>query len=46
MPHLYAISRSAAELIATATFTVETPGEGFVEITAAAVGIRARGRRR
>jgi hypothetical protein len=25
----------AAELIATATLTVETPGEGFVEITAA-----------
>jgi hypothetical protein len=36
MPHLSEISRSAAELIVTATLTVETPGEGFVEITAAA----------
>ena len=33
MPHLSAISRSGAEFIATATLTVETPGEGFVEIT-------------
>lgn len=44
MPHLSAISRSAAELIATATLTVETPGEGFVEITAAAAAfVRAAG---
>ena len=44
MPHLSAISRSAPELIATATLTVETPGEGFVEITAAAAAfVRAAG---
>jgi secondary thiamine-phosphate synthase enzyme len=44
MPHLSAISRSAAELIATATLTVVTPGEGFVEITAAAASfVRAAG---
>jgi len=33
MPHLSEISRCGADLIATATLTVETPGEGFVEIT-------------
>jgi secondary thiamine-phosphate synthase enzyme len=33
MPRLSAISRSGAELIATATLAVETPGEGFVDIT-------------
>lgn len=44
MPHLSAISRSGAELIATATLTVETPGEGFVDITGeAAVFVRAAG---
>jgi secondary thiamine-phosphate synthase enzyme len=44
MPHLSAISRSATELIATATLTVVTPGEGFVEITAAAASfVRAAG---
>jgi secondary thiamine-phosphate synthase enzyme len=35
MPHLSPISRSAGELTtATATLTVPTPGEGFVDITA------------
>ncbi len=34
---LSAISRAAPECIATATLTVETPGEGFVEITREAV---------
>jgi secondary thiamine-phosphate synthase enzyme len=44
MPHLSAISRGAAELIATATLTVETPGEGFIDITAdAAAFVRAAG---
>jgi secondary thiamine-phosphate synthase enzyme len=44
MPHLSAISRSAADLIATATLTVETPGEGFIEITGeAAAFVRAAG---
>jgi secondary thiamine-phosphate synthase enzyme len=44
MPHLSAISRSTAELIATATLTVETPGEGFVDITAEAASfVRAAG---
>jgi secondary thiamine-phosphate synthase enzyme len=33
MPRLSAISRSGAELIASATLAVETPGEGFVDIT-------------
>jgi secondary thiamine-phosphate synthase enzyme len=33
MPHLSEITRSGTELIATATLTVETKGEGFVEIT-------------
>jgi secondary thiamine-phosphate synthase enzyme len=33
MPRLSAISRSGAELVATATLAVETPGEGFVDIT-------------
>ena len=44
MPHLSAISRSAADLIATATLTVETTGEGFIEITGeAAAFVRAAG---
>src|SRR5271169_869971 len=44
MPHLSAISRSGAELIATAMLTVETPGEGFVDITGeAAAFVRAAG---
>jgi secondary thiamine-phosphate synthase enzyme len=33
MPHLSPISRSTTELIATATLTVETRAEGFVDIT-------------
>ena len=44
MPHLSAISRRAADLIATATLTVETTGEGFIEITGeAAAFVRAAG---
>ena len=35
MPHLSAISRAAGELTtSTATLTVPTPGEGFIDITA------------
>jgi secondary thiamine-phosphate synthase enzyme len=44
MPRLSSISRSGTELIATATLTVETPGEGFVDITGeAAAFVRAAG---
>ena len=44
MPHLSAISRRAADLIATATLTVETTGEGFIEITGeAAAFVREAG---
>jgi secondary thiamine-phosphate synthase enzyme len=44
MPHLSSISRSATELIATATLTVETPGQRFVDITGqAAAFVRAAG---
>ena len=44
MPHLSAISLRAADLIATATLTVETTGEGFIEITGeAAAFVRAAG---
>jgi secondary thiamine-phosphate synthase enzyme len=44
MPHLSAISRGGVELIATATLTIETQGEGFIEITGkAAAFVRAAG---
>jgi secondary thiamine-phosphate synthase enzyme len=44
MPRLSSISRCSTELIATATLTVETPGEGFVDITGeAAAFLRAAG---
>ena len=44
MPHLSAISLRAADLIAAATLTVETTGEGFIEITGeAAAFVRAAG---
>jgi secondary thiamine-phosphate synthase enzyme len=44
MPHLSAISRGGAELIATATLTLETHGQGFVEITGeTAAFVRAAG---
>jgi secondary thiamine-phosphate synthase enzyme len=33
-PHLSDISINSAEIVATATLAVETPGEGFVDITA------------
>jgi secondary thiamine-phosphate synthase enzyme len=45
VPHLSSISRAAGELTtATATLTVPTPGEGFVDITAdVAAFVRASG---